>query len=309
MADRVLVTGACGMLGSHVVDRLAAAGVEVVALDVADPLPGHGSRAPGVRPVRADLTRPEQWRAEMAGCTAVVHAAALLTSATGVRPRDGVLVNVVATHDLLAAAVAAGVGRFVLVSSGSVYGTATGPAPLTEDHPLRGTSFYAVSKISAELQCTAFTAAHGLACTVLRMGSLYGPGLQRRGAIAPHLLGALDAVDAGRRPTLPGAPDATRDLVFVEDAAECVTRALTAEPAVLNVGTGVAVRNADLVRALLAQYGSTTEPVWEPGPGSPSRRYDPTRARAVLGYAPSTPLPDGLRALLAWRAALRSELR
>ena len=310
VGKKYLVTGAAGMLGSFVVDRLVELGAEVIALDIAQPRNGFGHLpSDAVRDVSVDILDQEELAKLVVGCSGIVHIAAMLTRVVKQHPVRGFEVNVGGTHHLLEAAANEGMERFVLASSGATYGTAEpSGGGLKESAPLQGRSYYAASKIASEIYCEVYAHERGLEYVALRLGTMYGPRLGPNGNVASYLHAALE--DAGNTTIpLPLDPDDSRDLVYISDAAECFVRGLTCERAnvALNVGTGFLTGNRELFQALLDAAGIDGELDWHPEDATVQahgRFQDMTRTREVLGYVPGTPLEEGMRAFVDWRASL-----
>jgi nucleoside-diphosphate-sugar epimerase len=302
---RFLVTGATGLVGAHVVDRLLARGDHVRVLvrrpDAADTL-----RARGLEVHRGDLTA-----AATDGCVegihVVVHCAA--TVDTG---GDAALlwpVNVEATERLLEASARAGVGRFVHLSSTAVYGAAA--PPIAEDAPKRPSGGYGRSKWAAE-EALWRHHARGLPGVALRPCVVYGAGDRHAW---PTLLGL------SRRRVLPLPRRGRRllDLVHVADVADAVLAAAAAPAApgrAYNLTDGESHSYRDILDALAAATGRG--PAILPLPSAGLRllarlgrraarlrvldldlHYAIDAARRDLGYAPRVSLLEGVRRTLA----------
>lgn len=305
--SRVAVTGAAGLIGRSVTRQLLEAGADVVAIDrEAFDLPGAAELPGTLEVVTRDVRDSAALRELVADCQGVVHLAALLTFASAERPREAFDAALGAAHDIFEVMSEVAGSRVVFASSVSAYGAPSSPDHrIVEDDPLRGRLLYAVAKIAEEQFAEAFAAARGLSFMALRFGTVYGPWQHRNGVLPRFLHGVLDDVDAGRTPVVDFEPDAEYDLVFVDDAAACVVRSLEVDRdnLALNVVTGTSTRLDEVFTTLLALHGSDAAVEWRPG-GSPlpaRRRFDPARAREVLGYSPDTPLADGLAAFVAWR--------
>lgn len=315
----VLVTGATGMLGSHIVDRLVQRGADVVALDLAAPEPGYAweSGEDRVTSLRGDITDRAVVQDAVDRVDAIVHVAAVLAKAEGDPPGPLMAVNVVGTHSLFEAAAAAG-KKVVFASSGSVYGpnrTAIDgePAPaFVETDPPHDLGFYALSKQVNELYADAFARVQGLRWAAMRCGAMFGPRL-RMGLTTRHLLSVLDDIDAGRVPQVNGDPDSGLDWVNVEDAAEVIARAVTTDipNGPINVSTGRATRLEDVLRTLLRVVGADETIEWvgdrkPTGVFTSARYYNNDRSAQLLGFRPSADLEVGLRSFAEWRNGVRS---
>jgi nucleoside-diphosphate-sugar epimerase len=307
---RVLLTGASGFVGRAVARRLAETGAAV------RPALRKGPAAPGAVVV-GEIGPHTDWSAALAGVDAVVHLAARahVVRETEADPDAAFRrVNVDGTRRLAEAARAAGVRRFVYLSSAGVHGDRTDGKPFTEDAPPRPHDAYTRSKWEAE-QALAATA--GLPVAVLRAPLVYGPG-------APaNFLELLRAVDAERLLPL-GAVRNRRDLVGVENLADAVAACLSKPEAAGRrylVADGDPVSTPELVRRLAAALGRRARlpavPVFLLRAAAfatgrlrrldkviASFEVDASRLRRELGWSPRVPMRDGLRAAAdAWRAA------
>ena len=305
---RVLVTGAAGFIGSHLVDRLLADGHEVSGLD--DLSTGRldnlaaARRAGGLHFSRFDLTgaglaelvahdRPE----------VVCHLAAQMDVRRSVAdPLHDTRVNVLGTVNLLDACVRAGVRKVVFASSGgTIYGQ---PAvlPVTERAGLKPTSPYGAAKVAGETYLGAYAALHGLAFTSLALGNVYGPRQDPHGEAGVVAIFAR-AMLAGQPTTVYGDGSSSRDYVHVDDVVDAFTGVLGAagDGRRLNVGSGVATT----VRALHTLLASATGAPDTPG-HAPIRlgelqsiALDSTALRRTTGWVPQVGLGEGLAATVA----------
>ncbi len=296
---RVVVTGAAGFIGSHVVERLLDRGDDVVGIDAFTPFYAPAVKRRNCAGLVADrrfellvrdVNDPGLAR-ELADADAVCH----LAGAPGVRSanrRELEHGNVRATRAVMAAVARAAVPRVVLASSSSVYAPA--PAPVAEDAPLSPLSPYGRSKLHAERLAAALAARDGTELVVLRLFTVYGPRQRPDMAFARFIAavrgdGAMPVYgDGGQR----------RDFTYVGDAADAVLLALER-------GRPGAVYNVSGARA--ATLAHAFELLAEPLSGAPllapaaaDRREhrhisaDITRARRELGYAPRVPLAEGI---------------
>jgi dTDP-glucose 4,6-dehydratase len=311
---RVLVTGGAGFIGSHFVrslvrGRYPALTGHVVVLDLltyAGTLTNLAEVRDGVEFVHGDIRDAATVAALMARTDVVVHFAAeshvdrSIAAAT-----DFVSTNVLGTHVLLQAALDAGVGRFVHVSTDEVYGSIDeGSWP--ETHPLEPNSPYAASKASSDLLARAFHRTHGLPVCVTRCSNNYGPHQFPEKVIPLFVTNLLD----GRRVPLYGDGANVRDWLHVDD--HCRALALVAEKGrdgeVYNVGGGTELTNRALTGLLLDAVGAGSEMIERvPDRLGHDRRYsvDWSKIAAELGYAPSVPFAEGLGATVRWYAERR----
>jgi NAD dependent epimerase/dehydratase len=309
---KVLVTGAEGFIGSHVVEALVADGADVRAFTWYDP---NGRRGWLDTCASAVVDAVEMWPGDVRdrtdvtnavrGCDVVLHLAALISIPHSYRaPEAFVATNVTGTLNLLEACRDLGVRRLVQTSTSEVYGTPD-TVPITEDHPLKGQSPYSATKIAADKLCEAYACSFGLPVTVLRPFNTFGPRQSTR-AVIPTILGQLLT---GRTELRLGSLAPQRDFTFVTDTARAFVLASEAdlEPgAVVQLGTGVAVSVGDVVDAAGRLLGVTPTVVTDDTRVRPDASEvqvllsDPSRAAAALGWKPEVDFADGLAATAAW---------
>ena len=301
---RVLVTGGAGFIGSHVVDRLLAAGH---AVDVVDNL-STGRRTqvnPAARLHVCDIrSRALDDAFAAARPEAVVHAAAQTAVGRSVAdPLFDASVNVLGTLAILEAARRARVGRAVFTSSGGAGYGDTDVLPTPEEHPARPASPYGVAKIAGELYLDCWAGLTGGRALALRLANVYGPRQDPRGEAGVVAIFAARLV-AGQECVVNGDGEQTRDYVYVEDVADAVARGMAYPDVsgVLNIGTGVATSVNELHRRLGRIAGVARAPRHGPARPGEQRRsvLDATRAKAQLGWTGATPLDEGLQRTIAW---------
>ena len=304
----VLVTGGAGFIGSELVRQLAARGDRVLIVDnlvngrrenVAEVL----SDAVQLLPV--DVRKLDAITPHLAAVRVVYHLACLGVRHSVHSPVENHEVNATATLHLLAACRAAGVPRFVYVSSSEVYGTAKW-APMTEDHPTFPCTVYGASKLAGECYTRAYFRTYGYPTVVIRPFNTYGPRSHHEGdsgeVIPKFLLRCL----AGKPMVIFGDGAQTRDFTYVSDSAAGILLAGEHENAVgdtINLGFGSEVTINDLAQQIAEVAGRADAVVQHdvPRPGDVLRLYaDMRHARESVGYAPTIPLAEGLARLLSW---------
>jgi len=297
----ILVTGAAGLVGHPVANRLVNAGRSVLATDV---------RAPD-RPldcpfVQADLRDAPAIMAlfEDHAVTEVVHAGAI--SGSMVAPNDPLRVmsvNITGTLLIAEASRLAKVRRMVGLSSIGVYGNQAGTAPVPETAPRTATDVYSCSKIAMESVLYAYARNFGLRAVVLRMSSVFGPG--RRTPCFIRSL--LEAADEGREVTASADREHRRQFLYVDDAVEAVCLALMGRELpefVYNITGGTWLTEGEVVAAASRAVPRLTAKTGDVPPLALDGRMGPldiSLATRDLGYAPRTGLEEGIIKYAAWR--------
>lgn len=319
MSRTVLVTGAAGFIGSHLVEALAARGDEVRAFVRYNSAGATGflSELPAelrgrVRVVAGDVRDSEAVDAAVRGCAAVFHLAALISIPYSYEaPESYVDVNVRGTLNVLQACRRHG-ARLVHTSTSEVYGTPD-TVPITEEHPLRAQSPYAATKVGADQLVLSFHRSFGMPAVVLRPFNTYGPRQSTR-AVLPQILVQLLA---GRPEVRLGATTPRRDLTFVTDTVDGFVRAAESDAAlgqVVQLGTGRDVSIGELAKIAMRALGREVPVVCEAERLRPDAsevmvlQSSPALARALLGWEPKVALKEGLRLTAEWLRARAPEL-
>jgi UDP-glucuronate 4-epimerase len=303
----ILVTGAAGFIGSHLVDRLLADGYEVVGLDA---FTGYYSRRRKERNL-ASAIREDCFRLVegdlleldldelLQGVEGVVH----LAGEPGVRRSWGgnfsryLERNVLSTQRLLEAVWRDATPRFVYASSSSVYGPDPGH-PVGEDHGRRPASPYGFSKLAAEDLVQLYVRERDISATTLRYFSVYGPRQRPEMALSRFICAAF----WGRPVEVFGDGDQRRDMTYVSDAVDATVAALGAPPGVYNVGGGTRATVNEMVDAVGRVTGAPVEVRYGPVAEGDVRSSwaDSGRAARVLGYWPRVGLDEGIAAQAEW---------
>ncbi len=305
---RVLVTGAEGFIGSHLVDELLQQGAEVRALVHYNPFGKFGwlqERADDVDILPGDVRDGERVARVVEGMEVVFHLAALIGIPYSYdAPESYIQTNALGTYNVLTAARRAGVARMIQTSTSEVYGTARS-VPIDESHPLQPQSPYSASKIAGDMLALSFHHSFGLPVAVVRPFNTYGPRQSAR-AIIPAVLTQLFS-DSGEIRV--GATSPTRDFNFVTDTARGFLAVAECEQAlgqVVNIGSGREISIGELVELLVKMSGRSARVVTDSDrlrpAGSEVERLlcDNRRALAWAGWKPEVTLEEGLRRTAEW---------
>jgi dTDP-glucose 4,6-dehydratase len=307
---RILVTGGAGFIGSNYVRAVlqdayaGATGANVTVLDLLT-YSGNEANLPladaRLTFVPGDIRDPDLVRELLPGHDAIVHFAAeshVDRSIAGAVPF--VSSNVLGTQVLLDAARAAGIGRFLHVSTDEVYGSIE-QGSWTEDWPVAPNSPYAASKAGSDLLALAAHRTHGLDVVVTRCSNNYGPYQFPEKVIPLFVTNLLD----GRKVPLYGDGGNIRDWLHVEDHCRGIQLALEKGRAgeIYHIGGGTELTNRELTARLLAACGAAWDMVQPVADRKGhDRRYslDITKIGEELGYAPRIGIEQGLATTVAW---------
>ncbi len=295
---RVAVTGGCGFIGSHVVDRMVEAGHDVVVIDQRAQW-----RNPAARYVLGDLFDARALDAALAGREVVFHlAGASDVNQVSADPSLAIRLNVEGVGRVLDAARRQSCERVVLASTVWVYGATAGEGERGEDALVdlrRAGHLYSSTKLAAELLMHSYAEMFGQEFTVLRYGIPYGPRMRDALVIAAFVRAAA----AGEPITITGTGNQQRNFVYVEDLAQAHVLALSSAAAnqtlALEGDTPVTVNEiAETVQRLV-----NAVPVAHVA-GRPADYAGLTisnrLAKELIGWSPVTPLAEGIQRYLSW---------
>jgi UDP-glucuronate 4-epimerase len=315
----ILVTGAAGFIGSHLVDHLLKSGHRVIGLDCFDDFYDADVKWSNLSEALTnsafnlavgDIRDPSVFDRLPEGIDAIVH----LAARAGVRPsiEHPILyydVNVMGTVRLLEWAGRRGIKRVVFASSSSVYGN-NKKVPFAEtdsvDQPI---SPYAATKKAGELLCHAASHLNHMSIACLRFFTVYGPRQRPDLAIHKFARAMLD----GRAIPMYGDGSTSRDYTYIQDIISGVVAALQwthrfqGAYEIFNLGNDRTVSLSDMIRILSEELGVTPRITrLEMQPGDVLRTHaDITRAREALNYCPQTDFRNGVRLFAAWLRDVR----
>ena len=308
---RILVTGGAGFIGSHLVEKLLAAGHAVVILDdfndFYDPQIKHANIAGFAKDVtvyHVDLRDGGSVRSLFH--REKVDAIAHLAARAGVRPsiQHAQLycdTNVSGTLHLLEAARVTGVERFILASSSSVYG-ASKTIPFSEEqHLIQTLSPYGATKVAGEFLCSTYSHLYQMRVVALRYFTVYGP--RQRPDLAIHQF--TRRIYAGQPIDQFGDGSTRRDYTYIDDVIQGTMAALQYQGPlydVFNLGESETIQLKELISAIenvLGKKAKVNRLPEQPG-DMPLTCADISKARKLLGYKPTTKLSEGLQKFIDW---------
>jgi NAD dependent epimerase/dehydratase len=308
---KILVTGADGFIGSHLVEHLVREGYRVRAFVLYNSFNTWGwldHSPPDIRSaievVAGDIRDPYGVKAAMKGCDVVLHLAALIAIPYSYHSPDTYVdTNVKGTLNVVQAARELGVERVVHTSTSEVYGTALF-VPITEDHPLQGQSPYSASKIGADQMALSFHSSFETPVTVIRPFNTYGPRQSAR-AVIPTI---ISQIASGMRQIKLGAMHPTRDFNYVADTVRgfvSVAQSDAAVGQVVNVASSFEISIADTAQLIAEVMGADVEFICDaerlrPAGSEVERLYGSNvKVAELTGWGPAYGGGDGFRRGLA----------
>lgn len=304
---KILVTGADGFIGSHLVETLVREGHDVRAFVLYNSFNSWGwldKCAPDVKGkfevFAGDIRDPHGVRKAMEGCDTVYHLAALIAIPYSYHSPDTYVdTNVRGTLNIVQAARDLGVSKVVHTSTSECYGTALF-VPITEEHPLQGQSPYSASKIGADQMAMSFYLSFGTPVAIIRPFNTYGPRQSAR-AVLPTV---ITQIAAGKRRLELGAVSPTRDFNYVEDSVRgfmAVANSPASVGEVINIGSNFEISVGDSVKLIAEIMGAEVEIVTDeqrlrPANSEVERLWASNeKAKRLLGWEPAYGGHDGFR--------------
>jgi UDP-glucuronate 4-epimerase len=308
---RILVTGGAGFIGSHLVEKLLAAGYDVAILDDFNDFYDPQIKHANIAAVAKDVAVHYVDLRDNAAVRNLFHrekfqTIAHLAARAGVRPSIQYPqlyydTNVSGTLHLLDAARVNGLERFIFASSSSVYGISK-TVPFSEDQHLSQTiSPYAATKIAGEFLCSTFSHLYQMRVIALRYFTVYGP--RQRPDLAIHQF--TRRIYAGQPIDQFGDGSTRRDYTYIDDVIEGTMAALKYDGPlfdIFNLGESETTQLKDLIAAIenaLGKKAKINRLPEQPG-DMPLTCADISKARKLLGYNPTTRLRDGLPRFIDW---------
>lgn len=294
---KILITGGAGFIGSHVADRLLAAGHDILIVDNLSH--GREENLPAEsRFYRLDIRdsaardlitteRPD----------VICHFAAQMDVRHSVAdPVDDASINILGLLNLMEGARTAGTRRIIFASTGgAIYGEAD-IVPTPEDYPARPLSPYGVAKLSSEVYLEYYRQIHGIEYVALRLANVYGPRQDPYGEAGVVAIFS-ERMLRNEQPIINGDGFNTRDYVYIDDVVEATLLALQMPSSgVFNVGTGVETTVNEIFQRLRRLTGADVKEIHGPPKPGEQRRsvLDSGRLRA-FGWKPQVDLEEGLR--------------
>jgi dTDP-glucose 4,6-dehydratase len=311
----VLVTGAGGFIGSHLVEALLERGATVRAfvhynsrndLGFLSDVQREGNR---LSIISGDIHDLETVRRVTAGANVVFHLAALVGIPYSYQhPHQVVEVNTIGTLNILTASRECQVERLVHTSTSEVYGTAL-KVPISEEHPKQPQSPYSATKIAADALALSFHLSFDLPVAICRPFNTFGPRQSDRAIIPTLISQALE-----RDTIVVGSLTPTRDFTFVSDTVEGFIQIAESDACIgeeVNLGTGKEIAIGDLLNRIVALVGrdlriTQAEERKRPTSSEVQRLCsDNTKVRRLAGWTPRVSLDEGLQRTIAWVKASR----
>jgi dTDP-glucose 4,6-dehydratase len=307
----ILVTGAGGFIGSHLVERLVKIGGAVRCFvrynsrsewGFIDILPTQIRERIEVIP--GDLKDADSARHAVEDVDVIFHLGALVSIPYSyIHPRETIETNMIGTLNILTAAKDANVEKIVHASTSEVYGTAR-YVPMDENHPLQAQSPYAASKIGADKVAESFYLSYGLPITIFRPFNTYGPRQSARAVIPTIITQALT-----KQKVFLGNLYPTRDFTYVDDTVNGFVLAAKSPQSVgetINIGSGVEISILELSEKIISLIEKDVKIISDKSRGRPPKSEierlcaDTKKAKKILGWRPKISFEEGMKMTIDW---------
>ena len=309
---RVLVTGAGGFIGSHLVEALVEKGAQV------KPFVRYNSRndwgmlenLPSIVKDNLDITTGDiidfgVVKKAVKNCDIVFHLAALIGIPYSYHaPESYVTTNIKGTLNILQASVEEGVEKIVHTSTSEVYGTAK-YVPIDENHPLQGQSPYSASKIGADMIAQSYFLSFNAPVAIIRPFNTFGPRQSARAVIPTIISQGLSAQEINL-----GSLSPVRDLTYVKDTVNGFIKVAESDKSigeVINIGNGKGITIGELAKKILNLMDCPDTPIYaDEGRIRPEKSEvmqlicDNSKAKSMIGWSPEYSLDQGLKETIHW---------
>ncbi|PKP46147.1 MAG: NAD-dependent dehydratase [Bacteroidetes bacterium HGW-Bacteroidetes-12] len=309
---KILVTGADGFIGSHLVETLVDKGYDVKAFVYYNSFNSWGwldtfpkEKLEKIEIFTGDIRDPNGVRTAIKGCDVVFHLAALIAIPYSYHSPDSYVdTNIKGTLNVLQACRDLGVEKLLVTSTSEVYGTAL-YVPIDEKHPKQGQSPYSATKIGADYMAESFYRSFDLPVTTVRPFNTFGPRQSAR-AVIPTIITQLLS---GKTEIKLGAIHPTRDLLFVKDTVNGfveIAKSDLTNGQEINIATNSEISIGDLAQELINKINPqaklvTDEERLRPEKSEVERLFgDNTKIKQLTNWKPSYTLDKGLTETIAW---------
>jgi NAD dependent epimerase/dehydratase len=309
---KILITGADGFIGSHLVEYLLEKGFSIRAFVQYNSFNSWGwldtlskEKLKEIEIFSGDIRDPNGTKTAMKGCEMVFHLAALIAIPYSYHSPDSYIdTNVKGTLNILMAAKELGVRRVLITSTSEVYGTAIF-VPITESHPKQGQSPYSASKIGADSLAESFYRSFNLPVTIVRPFNTFGPRQSAR-AIIPTIITQL--LNGSEEIKL-GDLSPTRDLLYVKDTTNGFFEIASCEGLIgheVNIATQSEITIGELAQNLITQINPSARII------SDNQRIRPSKSevfrlfgsnekiKEFTNWTPTYSLSEGLEETIRW---------
>lgn len=308
---KVLITGAGGFIGSHVVEAFLKTNADVTALVHYNSRDSYGQLEllsrdilKNIRILSGDISDSSQMRKVIKDQDIIVHLAALIGIPYSFSSVESYIrTNIQGTFNLLDAAKDNGIERFITTSTSEVYGTAK-QVPISENHPLNPQSPYAASKVGSDKMTESFYRSFNLPVVILRPFNNYGPRQSARAIIPTVITQALS-----KNTIKVGDTSTVRDFLYVKDCAQAFVLAANQSGIIgetINIGTGKGILISQMIKKVQKLIGGKLKVIKDEQRIRPNTSEvkklvcDNKKAKKLLNWQPQTSFEDGLEQTIEW---------